>query len=87
MAKNFARIVVATDGHQVLFYVAANDEDKPVLNCLSQSEDGLEGQLSIAFEDSYAGDALAAKALREADLEMADRIRRQMAPFFMQRAS
>lgn len=82
MSKEFARIVVASDGHQVLFYTGTNDDNRPVLNCISQSAEGTEGNFAIAFESSLAGDDAARTAMLKADQDFADKVRAQMKPFF-----
>lgn len=79
MSKPFAKIVIATDGAQVLFYTGLDDDSEvPVLHCISMSKDGHQGDFMVKFMNNDEGEAASYRALESAGVSMADRVRQQL---------
>ena len=70
--KPFAKIVIAMDGHQVLFYKSA-ENGVPILKCVTESKAGNQ----VTFVTSYAqgGEALLDKDFDSINVGKADEMR------------
>lgn len=76
MTKEFAKIVKATDGAQVLFYLGTSEDGEPTLYQYTEME-GFFGSLDLHFRKGDTGWKLAEEALTKADVVMADAVREQ----------
>jgi hypothetical protein len=71
---DFAKIVRATDGTQVLFYKDNGDDGKPVLKQITDM-DGITGAMNLSFSDDDEGYDRRDAAFDRADVTQADALR------------
>jgi hypothetical protein len=79
MKQRFAKIVTATDGFDVLFYVGSNADQLPALHCITQTESGIEADLGVVFKPGEEDKAY--KALERCDLAASDAVRASLNDF------
>ena len=72
--SDFAKIVRASDGEQVLFWKGATDDGEPRL-CSSTVMDGMTADLNFDFKDNEGGWADLDYAFLNSDVERADAVR------------
>jgi major membrane immunogen (membrane-anchored lipoprotein) len=74
---DFAKIVAASDGAQVLFYKDHDDDGAPSLMQVTE-KDGVTGSYEVSFTDDDSGYELRDAAFRKSGVEQADAIRHLM---------
>lgn len=75
--RDFAKLVRATDGAQVLFLKDDNDDGKPTLYRMTEYE-GITAKLGIAFSDDDFGYEACDKAYDDCDMIAADTFRKRV---------
>jgi hypothetical protein len=83
MRKHFAKIVVASDGHDVLFYVGADENQLPFLHCITQNKDGVQANMGAQFGEGEEDKAY--EALARAEVGAADAVRASFNEFMNER--
>lgn len=80
--SDFAKIVNATDGAQVLFYKSTNSSNgKPQLRQVTEFE-GMFAEVNLDFKDVDEGWAGLDRAFAEAGLKQADQVRETIKDLF-----
>jgi hypothetical protein len=85
MKQGFAKIVTATDGYDVLFYVGSSSNQTPALHCITQTQHGLQANLGVEFGDGEH--AKAYEALKRCDVPAADAVRASFNEFMNEQFS
>jgi hypothetical protein len=75
--SDFAKLVRASDGAQVLFLKDSNDEGCPTLYQYT-AHDGITAKMGIVFADDVFGDASCDKAFQACDVAAADAFRKRI---------
>lgn len=75
--SDFAKLIRATDGAQVLFLKDSNDDGAPALYQYTTHE-GVTVKLGYAFTDDVFGDAACDKAFQECGMDEADAFRKRV---------
>jgi hypothetical protein len=83
MKQGFAKVVTATDGYDVLFYVGSSANQTPALHCITHTDNGLEANLGVEF--AAGEDAMAYSALERCDVPAADAVRASFNDFMNER--
>jgi hypothetical protein len=83
MKQGFAKIVTATDGFDVLFYLGSSANQTPALHCITQTEHGLQANLGVEFDAGEHAKAYA--ALQRCDVAAADALRASFTQFMNER--
>lgn len=72
--SDFAKIVIASDGEQVLFYLD-NGDNGPELVQMTEIE-GITARVGLGFKDDDSGDAARERAFNEVGIKQADAMRK-----------
>jgi len=83
MKQGFAKVVTATDGYDVLFYLGSSDNLTPKLFCVTHTEHGLQAHLGVEF--GAGEDAKAHQTLQRCDVAAADVVRVSFHAFMNER--
>lgn len=75
---DFAKIVRATDGAQVLFYKDTGENGEPLLRQVTEF-DGITGAMALSFTDDDEGYSRRDTAFATCDAKQADALRRMFA--------